>query len=212
MSEANPLAGSTEFTPLPKNAGVDAAVTAARRVINALLHAGDHTAAEMGAVAQRLNEVAAHLEEHAPPVEERMANMWAGEGFNRHNPVTGPENALAPPLNIRTRPDRSVVGVTTLGLQYQGPPHSVHGGISALLLDDTLGVANFSAGAPGMTAQLSLRYRRPTPLFEPLTVEARQVSVDGRKIRTTGTISARGEVCVEAEGLFIAVNLPGGPS
>jgi acyl-coenzyme A thioesterase PaaI-like protein len=203
------LADTVGFTPLPKNAGVDAAVTAARRVINALLHAGDHTAAEMGRVADGLNQVAAHLEQHAPPVAERMANMWAGEGFNRHNPVTGPENAIAPPLHLRARPDRSVVGVTTLGLQYQGPPGNVHGGISALLLDDSLGVANFSAGAPGMTAQLSLRYRRPTPLFEPLTITARQVSVDGRKIRTVGSISARGEVCVEAEGLFIHVPIPG---
>lgn len=199
----------TFFTPLPKNAGVDAAVTAARRVINALLHAGDNSAAEMGVVADQLNAVAAHLEEHAPPVAERMANMWAGEGFNRHNPVTGPENAIAPPLHLLAREDRSVHGETTLGLQYQGPPGHVHGGIAALLLDDALGVANFSAGAPGMTAQLTLRYRRPTPLFEPLTIDAHQVSVDGRKIRTTGTLSARGEVCVEAEGLFINVPIPG---
>jgi acyl-coenzyme A thioesterase PaaI-like protein len=208
---ADELAHSVEFTPLPKNAGVDAAVSAARRVINALLHAGDHSAAEMGQVADGLNKVAAHLEEHAPPVEERMANMWAGEGFNRHNPVTGPENALAPPLHLRAKPDGSVIGVTSLGLQYQGPPGNVHGGIAALLLDDALGVANFSAGEPGMTAQLSLRYRRPTPLFEPLIVRAHQVSVDGRKIRTVGTISAGDQVCVEAEGLFIAMKLPGGP-
>ena len=198
-------ADATDFTPLPNNAGVDAAVTAARRVIAALLHAGNNSPAEMGGVADRLNAVAEYVEHHAPPVAERMADMWAGEGFSRHNPVTGPENALAPPLHLKVRPDRSIVGVTTLGLQYQGPPGHVHGGIGALLLDDALGVANFAAGAPGMTAQLSLRYRRPTPLFSPLTVQARQIDVDGRKIRATGTISGNGEVCVEAEGLFIAM-------
>lgn len=196
---------AVDFTPLPNNAGVDAAVTAARRVIAALLHAGNNSPAEMGGVADRLNAVAEYVEQHAPPVEERMADMWAGEGFSRHNPVTGPENAIAPPLHLKMRPDRSIAGVTTLGLQYQGPPGNIHGGIAALLLDDALGVANFAAGAPGMTAQLTLRYRRPTPLFTPLTVEARQLDVDGRKIRAAGTISARGEVCVEAEGLFIAM-------
>ena len=196
---------AVDFTPLPNNAGVDAAVTAARRVIAALLHAGNNSPAEMGGVADQLNAVAEYVEHHAPPVDERMADMWAGEGFSRHNPVTGPENALAPPLHLKLRPDRSIVGVTTLGLQYQGPPGNVHGGISALLLDDALGVANFAAGAPGMTAQLSLRYRRPTPLFTPLVVAAAQQSVDGRKIRAAGTISANGEVCVEAEGLFIAM-------
>jgi hypothetical protein len=199
------MSAPVDFTPLPNNAGVDAAVTAARRVIAALLHAGNNSPAEMGGVADQLNAVAAYVEQHAPPVEERMADMWAGEGFSRHNPVTGPENAIAPPLHFKLREDRSIIGETALGLQYQGPPGNVHGGIAALLLDDALGVSNFAAGAPGMTAQLTLRYRKPTPLFTPLTVRAQQLSVDGRKIRTSGTISAHGEVCVEAEGLFIAM-------
>lgn len=204
-TDADDLADSVEFTPLPSNAGVDAAVTAARRVISALLHAGNNSPADMGEVAERLNAVADYLDEHAPPVAERLADMWAGEGFSRHNPVTGAENPLAPPLHLRLRPDRSVIGMTTLGLPYQGPPGNVHGGIAALLLDDALGVSNFAAGAPGMTAHLSLDYRKPTPLFTPLTVRAAQQSVDGRKIRTAGTITANGEVCVEAQGLFIAM-------
>lgn len=197
-----------QLTALPNNAGVDAAVTAARRVISALLRAGDNTAAEMNDVAERLNEVADHLEEHAPAVDQRMVDMWAGEGYTRHDPVTGPENAIAPPLHLRGRDDGSIEGETVLGMPYQGPPGYVHGGISALLLDHTLGVANGWAGTSGMTAELTLRYRRLTPLFEPLTVTARQVSIDGRKIRTQGAISAGGQACVEASGLFIARHVP----
>lgn len=197
-----------ELTATPNNEGVDAAVTAARRVIAALLHAGDNTAAEMSDVAVRLNAVADHLEQHSPPVEDRMVDMWAGEGVTRHDPVTGPENAIAPPLHLVGKDDGSIEGVTTLGLPYQGPPGFVHGGISALLLDHTLGVANHWGGPSGMTAELVLRYRRPAPLFQPLTVTGRQVHVDGRKITTVGAISAGGEVCVEAEGLFIAKHLP----
>jgi acyl-coenzyme A thioesterase PaaI-like protein len=197
-----------ELSPTPRNAGVDAAVAAARRVIEALLHAGNSSAAEMNEVADKLNGVADYLRHHLPSVEDRMIDMWAGEGVSRHNPVTGPENAIAPPLFLAAQPDGSVSAVTTLGLVYQGPPSYVHGGISALLLDHTLSVANHVAGTTGMTAQLTLRYRRPTPLFEPLTIAARQVSVDGRKIRTTGTISAGGRECVVAEGLFVNVHVP----
>jgi hypothetical protein len=197
------VAEETDLSATPGNAGVDAAVTAARRVISALLHVGDNTAAEMRDIAERLDAVADHLEEHALGVEERMVDMWAGEGYTRHDPVTGPENAIAPPLRLRGRADGSIEGVTTLGMPYQGPPGYVHGGISALLLDHALGVANGWAGTSGMTAELTLRYRRLTPLFTPLTVTARQVSVDGRKIRTEGSISAHGETCVEASGLFI---------
>lgn len=187
--------------------GVDTAVAAARRVIAALLHAGGRTDADMAGVAKQLHALADHLEERAPTREERMVGMWEGEGVTRHDPVTGPENALAPPLVLYGRDDGSIEGTVTLGLPYQGPPGHVHGGISALLLDHTLGVANHWAGPSGMTAELTLRYHRPAPLFEPLTVTGRQVGVDGVKIRTVGAISAGGRDCVTAEGLFIAKHL-----
>jgi hypothetical protein len=197
-----------QLTATPDNAGVDAAVAAARRVVAALLHAGDGSAAEMQDVAARLDAVADHLERHAPCMADRMVDMWAGEGVTRHDPVTGPENAIAPPLALTGRDDGSIEGTTTLGLPYQGPPGLVHGGVSALLLDHTLGVANHWAGPSGMTAELTLRYHRTTPLFQPLTVTGRQVSVDGRKIRAEGAITAGGELRVSAEGLFIAKHPP----
>lgn len=197
-----------ELTAVPNNKGVDAAVAAARRVIETLLHAGDNSAAEMSDVADRLNAVADHLEDHVPTVQQRLVDMWAGEGVTRHDPVTGPENAIAPPLHLIGQEDGSIEARVTLGLAYQGPPGCVHGGVSALLLDHTLGVANHWAGDSGMTGTLTLRYHRPTPLFEELVISARQESVDGRKIRTLGTISVGGEVCVSADGLFINTHLP----
>lgn len=197
-----------ELYATPNNEGVDAAVAASRRVVAALLLAGDGTAAEMSSVADQLNEVADHLERHAPETRERMVDMWAGEGLTRHDPVTGPENAIAPPLRLVGRDDGSVAAVVRLGLPYQGPPGNVHGGISALLIDHSLGVANAWAGTSGMTGTLTLRYHRPVPLFEELTVSARQTGVDGRKIRTVGAISCNDEVLVSAEAVFIDKHLP----
>lgn len=198
----------TELTAVPHNEGVDAAVAAARRVVAALLHTGDRSPVEMAAVAAQLDAVAQHLDRHAPSRDERLVDMWAGEGVTRHDPVTGPENAIAPPLHLTGRDDGSIDGRVVLGLPYQGPPGCVHGGVSALLLDHTLGVANHWAGVSGMTGTLTLRYHRPTPLFEELVVTGRQLSVDGRKIRTIGEITARGEVCVSADGLFVNKHLP----
>ncbi|MFF3494514.1 PaaI family thioesterase [Streptomyces sp. NPDC002795] len=192
----------------PHEDGVDTAVAAARRVVEALLAAGDDTSLDMTAIAKQLLDVAGTLEGHAPDRDRRMARMWEGEGVTRHDPVTGPENALAPPLTLHGVDDGSITGTVTLGLPYQGPPGHVHGGISALLLDHTLGVANHWGGPSGMTAELTLRYLRPTPLFEPLTITGRQMSVDGRRIRTVGAISAGGKECVTAEGLFITKELP----
>lgn len=196
------------LTATPNNAGVDAAVAAARRVIASLLHAGDGTAVVMSDVADQLEAIADHLDECVPPVHERMVDMWSGDGITRHDPVTGPENAIAPPLHLVGQDDGSIRGEVTLGFPYQGPPGYVHGGVSALLLDHTLGVANFYAGQSGMTGTLTLRYHRPTPLFTQLVVTGRQVAVEGRKIRTVGEISVDGQVCVSAEGLFVSKDVP----
>jgi hypothetical protein len=60
-----------------------------------------------------------------------------------------------------------------------------------------------------MTAQLTTRYHRPTPLFEPLTLTGKLIGVDGRKISTVGDIrTADGQVCVSVEGLFIDKTVP----
>jgi acyl-coenzyme A thioesterase PaaI-like protein len=192
-----------ELSASVQGAGVDEAAAAARRVIAGLVRAGDVSGADMADIAGRLNAIADELEATAPGLRDRLVDMWRGDGNTRHDPVTGPENPLAPPLEYTGKGDGSIESVVTLDLPYQGPPSCVHGGVSALLLDHTLGVANAWAGPSGMTAELTLRYHRLTPLFEPLTVTGRQVSVDGSKIHTVGSISAGGQECVTAEGLFI---------
>ncbi len=190
--------------PVPERTAmeIDAATAAARRVVDALLAAGGDSGVDLGDVADRLNAIADDVHAHAPDVEQRMDAMWSGE--NRHGPATGPENALAPPMVVRALDDGSVEGTVTLGLPYQGPRGVAHGGVSALLLDHALGIANHVAGRSGMTAELTLRYHRTVPLFRPLTVTARQVSVDGRAIRAAGEIRADGKVRVSAEGLFLS--------
>jgi acyl-coenzyme A thioesterase PaaI-like protein len=136
---------------------------------------------------------------------ERTWRKRSREEAELRNPVNGRQNAFAPGLRVRGLPDGSVSAEVTLGPLHEGPPGYVHGGISALLLDHLFGAANYWAGPVGPTAELTLRYWRPVPLSTPLTLTARQVRADGRKLRTEGTISAGGEVCVVAEGLFIVM-------
>lgn len=90
-----------------------------------------------------------------------------------------------------------------LGALYEGPPGLVHGGVSALILDQMLGEAAAVGGGPGMTGRLTLHYRRPTPLGD-LATEAWLESTTGRKTIAKGQVrDADGNVTVEAEGLFI---------
>ena len=78
----------------------------------------------------------------------------------------------------------------------------VHGGVSALLLDQLCGEAASAGGSPGMTGQLTLHYRRPTPLG-PIHLEAHIVRVEGIKTWVEGYVADAEGVTIECEGLFI---------
>ena len=56
-----------------------------------------------------------------------------------------------------------------------------------------------------MTAELTTRYLRHTPIDTPLRIEAELDGVEGRKVRTSGRVTADGVTVVESSGLFIAV-------
>lgn len=161
-------------------------------------------AAEAAAVADEIAALTARLTAErrgAPPFvtpgERRMDRQIA-------NPVSGPLNPFAPPIGLDVTSDGVVRGEFTLGAVYEGPPSYVHGGVSAMVLDQALGMAAAATGTPGMTATLETRYRRPTPLGVPLKVEAKASRVEGRKVYASGTISVTdGRVTVEATAMFI---------
>ena len=90
-----------------------------------------------------------------------------------------------------------------LNALYEGPPGLVHGGVSALILDQLLGEAAAAGGGAGMTGRLTLHYRRPTPLGD-LSMEAWVEKREGIKTLVKGHIKdPEGNITVEAEGLFI---------
>ncbi|MFC4050981.1 PaaI family thioesterase [Actinomadura syzygii] len=162
-------------------------------------------AAEAAAVADEVAALTARLgaeRREFPP----FAASPDGVRMDRQlaNPVTGPLNPLAPPIELEVTSDGIVRGEFTLGPVYEGPPSYVHGGVSAMVLDQVLGMAAAATGTPGMTATLELRYRRPTPLGVPLLAEAKASRVEGRKVFASGTIAAPdGRVTVEATALFV---------
>ena len=125
-------------------------------------------------------------------------------GFTSHSPVTGPLNAVASVVSL-TSSDTEVVAEVVYGDAYEGPPGHLHGGFVAAIFDEVLGFAQALSGAPGMTGNLEITYRAPTPLHTTLRVEGRFDRIDGRKIFTTGTIHAGDRLCAEAKGLFISV-------
>ncbi|MCM3922638.1 PaaI family thioesterase [Frankia sp. AiPs1] len=133
------------------------------------------------------------------PLDDPAAKLWL------YNPVVGQANPIAPWLET-TLVDGVLTGRATLGLPYQGPRGYLHGGVSAMMLDQVLGDVVSASGRSGLTVSLSARYRRPVPLLAPLLVVGRVVEVADRKITAAGTIALASEPdqpLVEGVGIFV---------
>lgn len=131
--------------------------------------------------------------------------------FLDRSPLTGAINPVAVPMRISTSSDEMgetiAIGRVSFGAAYEGPPGCVHGGFIAAAFDEVLGVAQSLSGNPGMTVNLAIDYRSPTPLYQPLVFRGRIKQVDGRKISTIGTLHHGDTLCAEASALFISMRL-----
>ena len=130
-------------------------------------------------------------------------------GVRMFNPVIGAGNPIAPPMRIEVSAD-GAEGWCTLGHAYEGPPMYGHGGVSAMLIDQLLGHAAAASGHPGVTTDLSVRYRRPVPLDVPLRIWGRVTGTEGRRVSAVGGITTAAEPgvpLVEAEARFARLRL-----
>jgi uncharacterized protein (TIGR00369 family) len=93
--------------------------------------------------------------------------------------------------------------------ELAGAPGVLHGGIQATLLDEVFGTAAHTAfeehvTASMVTAEFSLRYRRPVPVAEPIAVHAQLLRIEGRNYFVEGRIeNSAGEVLTSATGRWV---------
>ncbi len=187
---------------------------ATRRVIDRLV-ATMASNEELGSIASEIEGVATALERY--PMGRtyegfaEAANAGSPGGFFDHSPVSGVANPIAPPLqfeipDVDASGERRILGRANFGSAYEGPPGCVHGGYLAAAFDELLGRAQSLGGNPGMTANLSINYRKPTPLKCDLEFEGVLWKIDGRKVYTRGTCRYDGIVTAEADALFVSIN------
>jgi acyl-coenzyme A thioesterase PaaI-like protein len=169
----------------------------------------------------KIRAIAEHLNDKVPTesygalggMADHVAGSAGRTSFLDRSPISGSMNPLAAPMRMHIQypdPDKgieaSVTGRVTYGLAYEGPPGCVHGGFVAAAFDEVLGQTQSLTGEPGMTGELVVRYKAPTPLHVELVITGRVVKVEGRKIYTHATLMARDTLCAESEGLFISMN------
>ena len=157
---------------------------------------------EVRAAQAQIEAITAGLRARQLPGSYGVRFTPAGTSRAWGNAVVGTRNPIAPPVEVRTDPAGRAWADFHLGAAYEGPPSLVHGGVSALILDQLLGEAAGAGRKPGMTGTLTVRYRRPTPLGA-LHCEAHIDRVEGIKTFVVGHLADADGVTVEAEGVFI---------
>lgn len=138
-----------------------------------------------------------------PRTRNRELSAWSGS-----------LNPIAPPLALddATGADGAawVRGHVRVDRLREGPPRSVHGGVMAGLFDEILGAAQrLGRGPGGVTARLTVRYRRPTPIDEDLTFEGWIHDERSRRLTARARCLVGGEVTAEAEAVFLRVDFAG---
>jgi uncharacterized protein (TIGR00369 family) len=94
-----------------------------------------------------------------------------------------------------------------LSRRYTGPPGHAHGGIIATILDEAMGKVNKFRNVLALTSSMDVRYLKPVPLGQPLTVVGYEQNVEGRKHVNIAEIrNDKAEVLARSTGTFIAID------
>ena len=154
------------------------------------------------------------LRENADFTESRP-HMKIPAALRSHNftggTLNGPGRIVVPPFTFSEKGGKSMVALYYLGTDMCGHAGITHGGLLATLLDEGLARCCFPAlpNKIGMTASLTVNYRKPAPAGAFVVLRAKTTKVEGRKAWVEGhieTLAGDGEepvVLVDASALFI---------
>lgn len=150
-----------------------------------------------------------------PDYTESRPHMKFPEEFRgRHlivGTLLGPNRIVVPPLVFQEKSGKELVAITYLGQEVCGHPGIIHGGLLATMLDEGLARCCFPVlpNGIGVTANLSIDYKRPVTADNYVVLRAETVKHEGRKAWVEGRLETlpKGDeepvVLVEAKGLFI---------
>lgn len=122
-------------------------------------------------------------------------------------PGSGPGSPHGLEMVVHRRGDR-IEAAFTLGASHEGAPQRSHGGIVALAFDDAMGFVLNVIKVVAYTGQITVRYKAPTPLREPLVITAWLDRREERKLFLEAELrrlGPDGPVLATSSALFIAI-------
>ncbi len=125
--------------------------------------------------------------------------------------VCGAQNTIGLKAKFYEGEEGESIALFTPRSELQSYPGIMHGGISATILDETIGRAIMSLygqNSFGVTIELNIRYKKPVPTEVELKVVGRITKDKGRIFEGSGEIYLPdGTVAVSAKGKYMKRNL-----
>jgi acyl-coenzyme A thioesterase PaaI-like protein len=119
--------------------------------------------------------------------------------------VSGDANPMGLDVQFFREGDEAV-SRCVLGPAFEGAPNRAHGGVVAAVFDDLMGFVLTIHESPAYTAELTVRYRRPTPVGEEIEFRARLEDRRGRLLNIVAKATDQsGTKIATADGLFITI-------
>jgi acyl-coenzyme A thioesterase PaaI-like protein len=119
--------------------------------------------------------------------------------------VGGRANPTSVGLDVEFIEDE-VVARFVLHPAFEGAPRRAHGGIVAAVFDDVTGFVIGFIGEPAFTGELTVRFEAPVPVEEVLTIRARLVGRERRKLFITAEATAATGVVATCRATYITVD------
>jgi uncharacterized protein (TIGR00369 family) len=147
--------------------------------------------------------------------ERERRKVTGAQNVSRMCLVCGAQNALGLQgrfYELEPEGDEgpALLGVFTVREEHQSYPGRLHGGISSAILDETIGraIRIREPDAWGVTAELTVRYRRPVPTEGEVRAVGRITRDTRRLFEGSGEIVLEdGTVAVEANGRYVKMTI-----
>lgn len=123
-----------------------------------------------------------------------------------HGPcfVCGRSNPCSMGIEWQLFPSGSVESTIVMDIRHQGPLGFVHGGASAALMDEALGLSIWYAGVQVVTVNLNITYLKPVPLGKQVHIRGAMSGRENQRIYAEGKIVLPdGQVAVTAKGIYV---------
>lgn len=134
-------------------------------------------------------------------------NIINKQNISKNCLVCGIDNDFGLKTKFYETEEDEVIGVFTPHDKLQSYPNILHGGISATILDETIGraiMAKYGQNCFGVTIELNVKYKKPVPLNEELKVIGRITNDKGKIFEGSGELLlSNGEVAVVATGKYM---------